>query len=211
MPQHLSGETSHPTLYQVSGSLPESAPSNTRDVQYVSSKEAGDGPVATLTGRETGPSPAAATAGLNSPGEDLVQLERECRSYSRYLIGQPPTRYMIEKYQDFHQKMGASADRDRFDRFLVSTSACGPLWARLADSYASVWRKNSSVRRKLVVTLALIECGPPGFANLDRCPGGGLPGVTLRLGLGAMGYICSLLAAAALFAPIHFWMTVQER
>src|ERR1035437_9355874 len=112
---------------------------------------------------------------------DMAQLERECQSYTRYLIGQTPTPYVVEKYRDFHQKMGPVADGDRFERFLVSTSARGPVWARLTDSYASVWRKNSFVRKKLAVTLALLECASPGFEDLDRSPGGGWAGVLFQL------------------------------
>lgn len=107
--------------------------------------------------------------------------------------------------------MGVGDGGDRFDRLLLAVSARGPLWARLADSYASRWRKNSSVRRKLILTLALLECAPPSFENLDRCPAGGWPGAVFRLGLGALGYACSLLAASLLFAPIHLWMRATER
>lgn len=141
---------------------------------------------------------------------DMLQLERECGSYTRYLIGQPPNHYVIAKYRDFHQRIGAES-RGRFDRFLVRTSARGPLWARLADSYASRWYKNSAVRRKLILTLALLECCPPSFEELDRCPSGGWLGALLRMGLGATGYACSLLAATTLFAPVHFWMGSGNR
>ena len=142
---------------------------------------------------------------------DMLQLEQECQSYTRYLVGQPPNPYVIAKYRDFHQTMGVGDGGDRFDRLLLAASARGPLWARLADSYASRWRKNSSVRRKLILTLALLECAPPSFENLDRCPAGGWPGAVLRLGLGALSYACSLLAASLLFAPIHLWMRATER
>lgn len=142
---------------------------------------------------------------------NMLQLERECRSYTRYLTGQAPTRYVIEKYSDFHQKMGAAEGRDRFDCFLVRTSARGPLWARLADSYGSVWRKNSPVRKKLVLTLALLESASPSFEDLDRSPGGGWPGVMLRLALGSLSYAGSLAASFALFTPVHLWMAVRER
>jgi len=137
---------------------------------------------------------------------DMLQLERECRSYTRYLIGEPPTSYVIAKYRDFHQKIGVPEARDRFDRFLLAASAHGPLWARLADSYAGIWRKQSSLRAKLVVTLALLECAPPTYEKLDRCPSGGWFGALLRLSLAPAGYACSLLAATALFSPVHLWM-----
>jgi len=129
-------------------------------------------------------------------------LERECESYTRYLSGRMPTPYVVEKYLDFHQKIGFPAERDRFDRFLVSFSACGPFRARLADSYASVFRKNSAVRKKLVVTLALLECAPPTFEELDRVPPAG---AVLRLAMGAMMYASTLLIAAAFLTPVRLW------
>jgi len=142
---------------------------------------------------------------------DTVQLERECRSYTRYLTGHHPTPYVIAKYLDFHQKMGIGVTGDRFERLLVSISARGPVWTRLADSYASIWRKNSVLRKKLVIALALLECAPPAFETLDRCPAGGFLGTVLQLGWGAFGYACSLFAATALFSSIRLWIAVVGR
>ncbi len=87
MQQRLSRETNHRTACLVSGSAPETAPPHVRNVQYA--RGAGDGPVATLTSCDTALNLAAA-AGQNSPGENSIQLERECQSYTRYLIGQAP-------------------------------------------------------------------------------------------------------------------------
>jgi len=53
---------------------------------------------------------------------NTAQLERECRSYARYLIGQAPSAYVIGKYRDFHQETDSAA-LDGFDRFLVRVSA----------------------------------------------------------------------------------------
>lgn len=142
---------------------------------------------------------------------DTLQLEKECRSYCRYLAGCRPAPYVITKYLDFHQKIGNAKAADRFDLLLVSLSARGPLWARLADSYATQWNKNSLLRRKLVVTLAILECAPPTFEKLDRCPAGGWIGTVFQLGFGALGYACSLLAGIVLFSPVRLWLAVVER
>jgi hypothetical protein len=140
----------------------------------------------------------------------MLQLERECRSYTRYLIGQAPSPYVIAKYRDFHQRIGFDEGGEGpFDRLLLPVSARGPVWARLADSYASVWYKNSSVRRKLVLTLALLECSPPSFDMLDRCPSRGPAGAALRLTFGAAVYACSLFAGIIVFAPVHLWTKVR--
>jgi hypothetical protein len=144
-------------------------------------------------------------------GEQIVmQLERECRTYTRYLIRQDPTSYVIEKYRDFHDKSEAAKELDPFDRFLVNASVRGPVWARLADSYASRFRKDSALRKKLILTVALLECSAPSFESLDRVPTGAFLGAALALGLSAMGYAASVLVAAAVFTPVRLWMKARE-
>jgi hypothetical protein len=164
------------------------------------------------------PGPADNAIGTDPAGQcnglqpaDLVSLDRECRSYTRYLIGRDPSPYIIEKYRDFHQKMGLPADLGPFDRFLLSTSARSPLWARLTDCYGSVWRKNSVVRRKLVLTLALLESAPSSSELLDRPPARGPVGIVLRLGWEVAGFACSLAVASSFFAPVRFWMAARYR
>src|ERR1700730_1678960 len=97
------------------------------------------------------------------------QLERECLIYTQYLIGRMPSPYVVNRYLDFHHKSDAmtSLEFDAFDQFLVSVSARAPFWASMADSYASVFRKDSVIRKKLVLTLALLECVAPSFEALD--------------------------------------------
>jgi len=147
-----------------------------------------------------------ASGALTAPG-----LERECRVFAHYLTGREPSRYIIEKYLDFHQKIGVRGGEARFDRFLVSSAARGPYWTRMADSYGTLFRKNSILREKLVVVLALLECAPPTFEGLDRVPPGGLAGAGLRLLLGGMNYALALLISSLLFSPVRLWMAAGER
>ena len=143
----------------------------------------------------------------------MDQLERECRSYTRYLTGQRPSPYVIDKYRDFHGKSDALADLkfDSFDQFLVETSARGPFWARLADSYASRFRKESAVRKKLVVALAILECAPPSFEVLDAVDCGGTAGAILRLGWGAAVCVVCVLVSLALFGPVRLGQMLARR
>lgn len=142
---------------------------------------------------------------LSAKAAPAAELERECLSYALYLTGRAPSRYVIEKYLDFHRKFG-HGEIAAFDRLLLSVSARGPFWTRLADSYGSVWRKESIVRQKLVVVLGLLECTPPTFETLDRVPGGGLAVAVLRMGLGAAAFVASLLIATLLFTPARLWL-----
>jgi hypothetical protein len=140
-------------------------------------------------------------------------FERECRSYTRYLTGQPPTDYVIAKYRDFHQKSDGRTclGLDPFDQFLVDTSARSPFWARLADSYASRFRPQSSVRRKLVLTLALLECVPPSFETLDAVNRGGALAAVWRLGFGAVLYAICVLISLILFTPVRLGLGLVKR
>jgi hypothetical protein len=143
----------------------------------------------------------------------MDQLERECRSYAQYLTGNEPSLYVIEKYRDAHQRCSAleGLKGDPFDQFLVETSARGPGWARLADSYASRFRKQSVLRRKLVTALAILECAAPSFEFLDRVDRGSTIGAILRLAFGAALYAVHVRVAVALFTPARVGIALRSR
>lgn len=136
----------------------------------------------------------------------MQHLEQECAVYARYLSGTAPTAYLVEKYLDFHQKLGEKAKADAFDSFLVQISARGALWTALADSYARIFRPDSLLRKKLILVLALLECAPPSFEALDRVPPGGLPGTIFRLAGASARFLAALIVGAAIFTPVRFWM-----
>jgi len=144
-----------------------------------------------------------------------TELERECRAYARYLVGQTPSEYVVGKYVDFHGQSKAApgltgpTGRAHFDEFLVGVSARGPLWARMADAYASQLRKDSAVRKKLIVALALLECTPPSSEFLDRVDAGGPLGAVARLAVGGMRYALALVISVAVFTPVRLAMAVR--
>jgi hypothetical protein len=143
-----------------------------------------------------------------------AELERECRTYAQYLVGQAPSEYVVGKYVDFHGQSETAgpmepAGPDRFDNFLVGISARGPLWARLADAYASRARQGSAVRKKLVVTLALLECAPPSAEVLDRVDAGGPLAALVRMALGGLRYALCLVISLAIFTPVRLSMAVR--
>jgi hypothetical protein len=143
---------------------------------------------------------------------NTAQLERECRSYARYLIGQAPSAYVIGKYRDFHLESDASARTlDPFDHFLVRVSARAPFWARLADTYATRFRKNSTVHRKLVLMLALLECAPTSFVIVEQMRGGGLVGAAALVGWEAARYALVLVMSIAIFTPVRLAMALSSR
>jgi hypothetical protein len=133
----------------------------------------------------------------------MDQLERECHSFTRYLTGFSPSPYMVGKYRGWHEKPGAAAalKSDSFDQYLVEAASRGPGWARLADSYASRFRKCSALRKKLVLVLAILECVPPACEALDAVDRGGAAGAILRMSWAGTVYAGCVLASLAVFTP----------
>ena len=140
------------------------------------------------------------------------RMERECRTFVRYLIGRDPDPYVIGKYVEYHSQHGARvAPADPFDRFLLDVASSGRLWARLADTYASRFYKHAALRKKLVVTLAVLECSPGYFEILDRATARGIASACARLAGGFGFYVICLLAAMLLFVPVRTWKTAMAR
>lgn len=136
------------------------------------------------------------------------QLERECLTYTRYLINQVPSQYVVNRYLDFHRKSDAMTGLrfDAFDHFLVSISARSPFWAGMADSYASVFRKGSTVRKKLVVTLALLECAAPSCEVFDSADGRSPLATLASLAWRAVWYAVLAGASVVVFTPVRVAM-----
>jgi hypothetical protein len=141
-----------------------------------------------------------------------ARLEQECSAYVRYLIGRPPDAYVVRKYLEYHEQWGAKVrPAEAFDRWITDTSARGPLWARLADVYAGRFHRSAAVRKKLVLTLALLECAPASFESLDAVGRGGLAAALLRLAWRAGVFAASLPLAMLLFLPVQAWIAVFVR
>lgn len=130
-------------------------------------------------------------------------LRQECRTYTRYLIGAEPSEYVVSKYEEFHRSAAAQPARSGFDKLLLKLSARSTWWTRLADTYASRFFRGSTLRRKLVLLLGLLECAPPSAAHLDAPGSRSVVGAWIGLALSAVRYAVSLAASLMLFAPLH--------
>jgi len=130
-----------------------------------------------------------------------ASLERECRTYARYLIGREPDDYVIRKYIECHQTGRIPEPADGFERFLIASSVRGPFLARMADAYASRLLKYGALRKKLVLVLALLECSRGGFETLDRTSAGGFAGTALQGAWRVFVFMLTLALGLALFVP----------
>lgn len=127
-------------------------------------------------------------------------LERECRIYTRYLIGREPDAYIARKYIECHE-LGRIPAGDAFDRVLIAASVRNPFLARAADAYASRFRKYGALRKKLVLTLALLECSRASFESLDEAGPGGVTVAVARMAWRAAVFAGALAIGMVLFTP----------
>lgn len=141
----------------------------------------------------------------------MQKLEQECRVFTRYLSGSDPTGYVIDKYVQFNNELGASIISTNFDKFLINTAARGIVWTALADSYSRFFRKTGALRKKLILVVALLECAPPSFEALDSVPSGGPAGAILRLAGISVKFVAALIAGTLVFAPARILISTQDR
>ena len=123
-------------------------------------------------------------------------LEAECRRFTRYLLGEDPSPYVVACYLRAHRASPAFAPRDALDRVALRLAAM-PLGAPLADAHARLFAPASALRRKLVLLLAILETSAPSFRRVDD------PGPrSAALAWGRLAWIGLSAALAALVGSV---------
>ena len=132
------------------------------------------------------------------------ELEREGRVLTRYLIGRDPDGYILRKYADGHGAMpGTGNPADGLDRVLLATAVRGPVLARIADAYARIFRPRGTLRRKLILLVAVLENAPATHRSFTAGADGRRAAALLRIA-GALGaFALALGAGLILFGPRH--------
>ena len=97
----------------------------------------------------------------------------------------------------------------RFDRALVDFARSGSSRARLADAHARLFRPACLLRRKLVLTLALLECDGAHQRRVDEVSPGTRTGFLLQCV--AWTATCALMALAGLLIllPLRAWCSLR--
>jgi hypothetical protein len=128
------------------------------------------------------------------------RLQRECRVFTRHLIGTAPGEYVAERYLDAHRVRTDFTPRSRFDRFLCSFAAVTPLAARLADAWCAMFAPGSVLRRKLVLLLAMLESCAPHYRRLEDVSGNRALAFAGLFGRGLVAALV-LLVSVLVFLP----------
>ncbi|MFT5465587.1 MAG: nucleoside-diphosphate-sugar epimerase [Verrucomicrobiales bacterium] len=140
---------------------------------------------------------AAKSSAENNPGT-------ECDVFCRYLIGERPTAYVVEKYRaGIESEVFKQAENSAFDEKLIQLAAKRPLLTGFADAYCRFFRPNSIVRRKLVLLLAILE-STTFAAKVDEANDRGVLGFLVASGFATLGFAARLVGGIAVFLPLQF-------
>jgi hypothetical protein len=132
-------------------------------------------------------------------------LIAECSVFCRYLTGQAPSEYVLTCYGDAAPSTSGFAQEPLplIDRGLLGLARKGRLPARIADSYARIFRPHSLLRRRLILVLAILENSPHTAAELNSALEGSRAAITARIGLTLLASAACLSIGIVLLGPLH--------
>ncbi len=144
-------------------------------------------------------------SGSRRDAEAATSFEVEMRRFSRYLVGVDPSTHQVQRYGECIEKLGIFPS-GRFDRLLMRCAGWRLPGLSCADAYASFFAKTSTLRKRLVVALALLESGPPSCDVIDRPSSPGRLAALTVVGGHAMVTALSLSVGTLLLAPFHVFL-----
>lgn len=136
-------------------------------------------------------------------------LAREIAAFAAALTGEPATAYLVDKYERAHAALGLVPERG-FDTTLVVLARRGRFAARLADAYAGLFARRSTLRRKLALAAALLEVTPPADAAFAPRTGS-LALTAFRLAAAGAAELALALAAAPVLVPLQLASRLRRR
>lgn len=130
---------------------------------------------------------------------------RECLAYTRYLVDQDADDYIQAKYAAAFEAGRPLADlrRSRFESALRRISRIHPLFTRALDGYCRLFDRDSGLRKKLVVLLAIIESRNPGARRLLEADPYQPPFLLLSFLVQLSRSVALLLIAGILLTPVR--------
>jgi hypothetical protein len=130
-------------------------------------------------------------------------LSAECQAFTRYLIGQQPSAYVIDKYVQAHAISPELKEAlTPLDEFLLDAASSRPWLLRLVDPYTSAFARTAMVRKKLILLLSILETSFPSHQVFDSPNSGGRRGAAVAVFYQGVLSLTGLCAAVVLFPPL---------
>jgi hypothetical protein len=105
-------------------------------------------------------------------------IARECTVFTRHLLGMDPDAYVVSRYGMAVSTVPALTPDSAWDRALLAVARWHVVSARCADAHAGLFDRSATLRKRLVMLLAILESRPPFSRRIDAAPAGG-PAVAL--------------------------------
>lgn len=88
---------------------------------------------------------------------------------SRYMIGQQPSDYVIEKYIEAHRysEMVDGSNQKPFERFLLQIATRNVFLLKVVDAYSAIFNPSSVLRNKLILLVAIMESCAPSYRAFE--------------------------------------------
>ena len=130
-------------------------------------------------------------------------LHRECQVFFHYLCDLTMDPYIVAKYCEAHRKVPDYTPSPGFDQLLVHFAAMRSSFTRMADSYSRFFAPRSTLRKKLILLVAILESSASGPVFLDVVDTENKLLLTGRLLLQGMRFVATLVLGTALLFPCY--------
>jgi hypothetical protein len=151
------------------------------------------------------PSPRGMSDILGAPpnaGWDSAGAVDEFLRFAEVLGTRAPHAEATEAYRRGHEA-AASIPGDALDRWLLVWARASGIGCRLADTYARLVRPYGPLRRRLILTLAVLESTPGVHAAYDAARVSSPAFAWLAVAGRGTIWVAQLLAAVLLFGSVH--------
>jgi len=135
-------------------------------------------------------------------GRTAEELEKECELLTNYLIGRTPDDYVKGKYVKGNRVTAIEKDLSPFDTVLIKAANKNLLLLKLADAYTSILYKNSAVRKKLLLALAILESSESTYLLIDTVEESPAAVVYARLSKKTAVFLFTFIIAVIVFTPV---------
>jgi hypothetical protein len=130
------------------------------------------------------------------------ELFHECRLFTRYLVDRDPDPYVLGWYVRLQPAaLEGMTPVAPPDAVLLETARSGLIRLRLADAYARVFRPRCLLRRKLILTFAILENSAPFHSQFTSGASSSFPAALGRLAASMIAFGFALAASLFVVAP----------
>lgn len=130
-------------------------------------------------------------------------LERECRTFAKAIADIDASAYVVGKYLDAHRVHATLARPRGFDAALVEWARSSPLVTRLADAYARHLMPRGTLRKKLVLLLAVLETSPGTHRSVELPASRSRVAAAASLALAGLTGVVALAVGFVLFGTLR--------